>query len=257
LIGSIAGVDSVPGLLRWDLLIFGLYFTFPANLLIYGVNDIYDYETDVLNDKKAGYETLVTPVQRPRLWLAIAVVNLPFIVASLAYGAQCVSVLSIFLFLSIFYSAPPIRAKAKALLDSAFNALYIMPGIFAYVVTSGTYPGWEIVTAGCLWTAAMHAYSAIPDIAADREAGLKTVATALGARMTLALCLVLFVSASVLSASRLGLLSIGLGGGYALLILASYISLRRGRLFDLYRRFPVVNMTAGFVLFWHIALYKL
>jgi 4-hydroxybenzoate polyprenyltransferase len=29
-----------------------IYFTYPANLLVYGVNDIFDYETDKLNAKK-------------------------------------------------------------------------------------------------------------------------------------------------------------------------------------------------------------
>ena len=32
--------------------IFALYFLIPANIRIYGINDIYDYETDKLNPKK-------------------------------------------------------------------------------------------------------------------------------------------------------------------------------------------------------------
>jgi lycopene elongase/hydratase (dihydrobisanhydrobacterioruberin-forming) len=34
------------------VIIFGLYFLIPANIWIYGINDIYDYETDKLNPKK-------------------------------------------------------------------------------------------------------------------------------------------------------------------------------------------------------------
>ena len=49
------------------------------NLLIYGVNDIYDYETDKLNEKKNTYETLVTPGLRSKLWLAIFVSNFAFV----------------------------------------------------------------------------------------------------------------------------------------------------------------------------------
>jgi 4-hydroxybenzoate polyprenyltransferase len=35
-----------------QVLLFGLYFLIPANIRIYGINDIYDYETDKLNPKK-------------------------------------------------------------------------------------------------------------------------------------------------------------------------------------------------------------
>ncbi|NCQ82272.1 hypothetical protein GW750_05760 [bacterium] len=33
----------------------------------------------------------------------------------------------LFLFTSLFYSLPPIRAKAKPFLDGTFNILYILP----------------------------------------------------------------------------------------------------------------------------------
>jgi 4-hydroxybenzoate polyprenyltransferase len=33
-------------------LAFALYFTFPANLFVYGVNDFADYDTDKFNSKK-------------------------------------------------------------------------------------------------------------------------------------------------------------------------------------------------------------
>lgn len=37
---------------RWRIAIFALYFVIAANIWIYGINDIYDYETDKLNPKK-------------------------------------------------------------------------------------------------------------------------------------------------------------------------------------------------------------
>ena len=42
-----------------DLLLLILYLTYPANLLIYGVNDIADRDTDALNIKKGSYEHLL------------------------------------------------------------------------------------------------------------------------------------------------------------------------------------------------------
>ena len=137
LIGLVAAVNYKQELLDWRVLVFGLFFTLPANLLIYGINDIFDYETDKLNPKKEGYEALVTPERRGGLIAAILVTNIPFFAVAVTLGVQPMIAFASFLFYSIFYSAPPIRAKAWPFLDSLFNVLYIMPGIFAFAMLTG------------------------------------------------------------------------------------------------------------------------
>ena len=258
IVGLAAGVTDRAHLLDWRYLLLGLYFLLPANLLVYGVNDIFDYETDRLNPKKAEYEALVAPDSRRRLFYWIMGLNLPFIVlAAGLFDARTFAALQTFIFLSIFYSSPPIRAKTKPFLDSAFNILYVMPGVFAYCMAAGDLPPVELILAGGLWTAAMHAYSAVPDIESDRAAGLRTIATLLGANVTIALCLVLYLAAAALSANHLGIVSLALGAAYAILMIASFVSLRTGRIFDLYSRFPLINAAAGFIIFWQVALDKL
>lgn len=257
LVGLVAAVATREELLNWHYAVFALYFTLPANLLVYGVNDICDYETDKLNEKKSGYEELVTPDRRSTVLLAILVLNLPFVAGLIFVPLVAINALVVFLLLSIFYSAIPIRAKAKPFLDSAFNILYIMPGVFAYTMIAGDLPPWQVIVAGGLWTAAMHAYSAVPDIEADREAGLSTIATALGANLTVALCAVLYVASAFLAAEFLGFVAIPLGLAYLVLMLASFRSIKTGRIFALYRAFPMINMSAGFLIFWNIAWSKL
>ena len=56
LVGLIAGTPSPNALLSLPIIAFGVFFLFPANLLIYGVNDVFDYETDVRNVKKEKYD---------------------------------------------------------------------------------------------------------------------------------------------------------------------------------------------------------
>lgn len=237
---------------------FALYFLWSANLLIYGVNDIFDYDTDKLNPKKIDYEGLVTPEKRSGLVTAICILNIPFLIKALFFTNLSAAISAIgFLFFSVFYSAPPIRAKAKPFLDSAFNILYVLPGVFAYSLVTGEFPPAMIVVAAGCWTAAMHAYSAIPDIEADKAAGLKTIATVLGPYGTLAACAILYAAPAILSFEYLGIASVTLGGAYILLMLASVVSYRSGRLFKLYRAFPLINIAAGFVIFWSIALEKL
>ncbi len=258
LVGLVAGVASRGDLADWRFALFGIYFLLPANLLVYGVNDIFDYETDSLNEKKTDYETLVGPESRRRLFFWIAVLNLPFIIlAAVLFDVPSFAALQTFIFLSIFYSSPPIRAKSKPVLDSAFNLLYVMPGAFAYAISAGQLPPTILIIAGGLWTAAMHAYSAIPDIESDKQAGLSTIATFFGPYGTLAICFCLYAGSAVLSLEYLGISSVTLGSAYLILMLASVRSVKTGRIFKLYRAFPFINVAAGFVLFWQIVFARL
>ena len=82
IIGLAAAADNQADFLRIENLIFAIYFLFPANLLIYGINDIFDFETDRLNPKKAEYEALVRPESHRSLFIWILIFNLPFVIAA-------------------------------------------------------------------------------------------------------------------------------------------------------------------------------
>jgi 4-hydroxybenzoate polyprenyltransferase len=244
----------------FPLIIFGAYFTFPANLLIYGVNDIFDYQTDLLNDKKQGYESFVRPADRKALWTAIALTNLPFLIPFVIAGAfwpySIIGILG-FLFFGIFYSAPPIRAKARPFFDSIFNILYLLPGLFGYLIyNSPAYVDISLLIAAGFWCMAMHAYSAVPDIQADRGANLRTIATLLGRNRTLWLCLCLYGSAAVLSVHALGMLAYTLGIIYVGLMALSMKTRSDHELFRYYTWFPRINTVAGFALFIFALMYR-
>lgn len=256
ILGIIAGAATRDELLNSSVVFLAVYFLFPANLLIYGINDIFDYDTDILNEKKVEYETLVERDRHKNLIFAIIVANLPFLIPIYMFMPELIWSFLGFLFFSFFYSAPPIRAKTKPFLDSAFNILYIFPGIIGYQLMTDNLPPLKLLVAAGLWTAAMHAYSAIPDIVSDRIAGLSTIAIICGPFGTLAICTVLYVAAAVLSFDYLGFVSISLGLAYVILMLASIRSVKSNRLFKLYRVFPVINVIAGFILFWEIAIKK-
>ena len=238
----------------WLAIAFGLYFTFPANLLIYGINDIFDYETDKLNPKKETYEDKIEPSQRKYFYLAIAVTNIPFFLLLVLTPISAIYSFAAFLFFSIFYSAKPIRAKTKPFLDSLFNILYIFPGFFAYFLAGGANFSLSIFLAGTFWVMAMHAYSAIPDIKADKESGINTIATKLGAKNTLWFCLFLYVLSATFSYFYLGYLNIILGTAYILMIIISFKKLKRDQLFKVYKFFPIVNTLVGFFIFLYVLI---
>jgi 4-hydroxybenzoate polyprenyltransferase len=255
LLGLAAGANSTADFLRADSILFGLYFLLPANLLVYGINDIFDFETDRLNPKKAEYEMLVRPESHRALAIWIIILNLPFLVAAFFIAYQAFLPLGAFLMLSIFYSAPPLRAKAIPIVDSLFNILYVFPAAFAYEMLTGNFPPALVMIAGGAWTAAMHAYSAIPDIDADRSAGLNTIATLLGKTRTLVFCFVMYLAAAACAFAYLGPVAVMVGLVYIAMILVTY--LREDALFKIYSRFPLLNAGIGLALFWFVAFSKL
>ena len=249
------GVVAASPVQSWLLIILlGAYFTFPANLLIYGINDIFDYETDKHNPKKEAYETLVKPKEQKQLWRWIAITNVPFLLLLPLLGNNGRWAVAGFLFFGVFYSMPPIRAKVRPLIDSIFNVLYIFPAIVGYAVVSKTLPSLYLCLAAAFWCMAMHAYSAVPDIGADRKAKISTIATQLGKTGTLLFCLACYALAASLSISALGQFSIAAGILYGFMIIVTLQAKNAHSVMKLYSLFPYINMGAGMALFFWVLL---
>lgn len=256
LVGVLIASTALENTLSLEVIVFALYFLFPANLFIYGINDIFDYETDKLNPKKQEYEELVTPATHKKLFGIIALTNIPFIIFSFFISSSAFVWLLIFLFFAGFYSAPPIRAKAKPFLDSFFSAShYIATGIFGFLLIGGENIQWLIVIAGLAWAIAMHAYSAVPDIEADAQAGLHTIATFLGTKITLLVCLCLYIFAGVVGTLFLGPVIAVLTLAYAAMMTLSYFKIEK--IFTLYTFFPTLNTLSGGIIFLLILLERL
>ncbi|WP_114904793.1 prenyltransferase [Kordia sp. SMS9] len=233
------------------LVVFSIFFSFPANLLIYGVNDIYDYETDVLNTKKVSYEKILSPLKHKKLWFIIGLFTLPFIPFLLFINTPTLYVLLIFIFTGICYSAPPLRAKSKPPLDILFSSIiYISPGLIGYLITGNTNVEWLAILGGLVWASAMQTYSAVPDIDADKNSGVATLATKLGKRNALWFCLIAYIAASVIGTLYVGWVAIVFGIVYAVVVLLSLAN--SSKVFKYYTYFPLVNIAAGTALFFYL-----
>jgi 4-hydroxybenzoate polyprenyltransferase len=100
---------------------------------------------------------------------------------------------------------------------------------------------------------AMHTFSAIPDVSADKKAGLATTATWLGVRGALIYCGLCWLGSAVLlgvsfSGTLIGLMwAVVLGSAYLGMIASCLLRGASERVtFDHYRIFPVINVAAGF-----------
>lgn len=250
-IGVLVATNLLKDLVKSEILIFAFFFLIPANILIYGVNDIFDYETDKLNPKKVEYEALLVPEKHKSVWVWILVTNIPFLVYAFTISLETGVYLFIFYFFAMFYSATPIRAKIRPFFDSFFSAgHYIFTGVFGYFLAGGH--GFPLIgfIAGILWAMAMHAYSAVPDIKADSDAGFRTIATWLGRNKTIVVCLIFYVASAILFSTLIGVFPLIAVLVYIFLMIRSLQTQDDKKLFKIYTYFPWVNFVTPMV--WSI-----
>ena len=185
------------------LIVGTLYFLIPYNLAMYGVNDVFDYESDLRNPRKGGVEGAVLDrsMHRPTL-IAVAVTNIPFVVYLVAVGSPLSwLVLAISLFAVVAYSAKGLRFKEIPFVDSLTSSThFVSPAVYGLVLAGATFTPQLVALLGAffLWGVASHAFGAVQDVIADREGGLASVATVIGARATVRLSVVAYLLAGAL-----------------------------------------------------------
>jgi 4-hydroxybenzoate polyprenyltransferase len=182
------------------LVIGTLYFLIPYNLAMYGINDVFDYASDLANPRKGGIEgALLSPrIHRATLWAAAAT-SVPFLVYLVIVGNPASWFwLAVSVFAVIAYSAPLLRFKERPFLDSLTSSThFVSPAVVALALAGAQVGAATVITLGAffLWGMAAHAFGAVQDIGPDREAGISSIATVIGARATVRLSLSLWTIA--------------------------------------------------------------
>jgi 4-hydroxybenzoate polyprenyltransferase len=202
LLGSGVGVTGGGGFHLAVMVIGVVYFLVPYNLAMYGINDVFDYESDLRNPRKGGVEgaLLDRSVHRATLW-AVVITNVPFLVVlALLGGPWSWLVLAVSAFAVIAYSAPGLRFKERPFLDSLTSSThFVSPAVYGLAL-AGPHWTWQL-TAVCvayfLWGVASHAFGAVQDVEADRAGGIGSVATVIGARATVRMAFVAYLVAGV------------------------------------------------------------
>ncbi|MFD5215908.1 prenyltransferase [Microbacterium sp. NPDC058345] len=238
------------------LIVGTLFFLIPYNLAMYGVNDVFDYASDLANPRKGGVEGAVLAPERHRgVLLAALFTSLPFVIALvLMGGAVSWLVLAVSLFAVVAYSAPPFRFKEIPVLDSITSSVhFVSPAVYGVTLAGGSpTPGLlAMLAAFFLWGVASHAFGAVQDVVPDREGGISSIATVIGAARTVRLALACWTAAGLL------MLTTGLPGALAALLAVPYLiaALPYARVTDAdsaranrgWRHFLWINYACGFV----------
>lgn len=252
----------------WLLVVGTLYYLVPYNLAMYGINDVFDYASDVQNPRKGGIEGALLPPEfhRPLLWLALAS-NVPFLIVLLAAGTPASALaIAVSTFALVAYSAPRLRFKERPVLDSlTSSAHFVTPAVVGLALAGARVDAGLVLTLAAffIWGVAAHAFGAVQDIVPDREAGIGSIATAFGAARTVRLALVMWLVAGLL------MLAVPWPGPLAAVIAIPYLlncapfvrvtdanSARSNRA---WRRFIWLNYLSGFlvtlilILFWSVS----
>lgn len=196
-----AGYIVVAQQVSWFWLVATLYFLIPYNLLMYGINDVFDYESDLQNPRKGGIEGAVTDRSLHRLIIWSSLLGgLPFLLYMVLKTSLAANLILVFvLFMVVAYSAPKLRFKERPFLDSITSSVHFVgPLIYGLVVV-----GWQraylpYVVAFFFWGMASHAFGAVQDIQADRKGGIASIGTVLGAAWTTRFALLLYLMSSYL-----------------------------------------------------------
>lgn len=192
-----------------------LFFLIPYNLLMYGINDVFDYESDIQNPRKNSIEGAVEAKSfHPTILTAAVLTALPFGIAIILLSPlAAAAIFAGVIFFVIAYSLKGLRFKEIAFLDSITSSIHFVgPMIFAIAVTGFQPQAWPFALALFLWGIASHAFGAVQDVIPDRKGKLQSVATIIGPNATVWLSLTLYLMATVVTA---------LQGGVAVIVAAS------------------------------------
>ena len=247
----------ISGSLGPELWVGTLFFLIPYNLMMYGINDVFDYESDLRNPRKGGLEgNLLQPRWHRFTIIAATALSFPFLLYLTLVGTSAsTGWLYLFVFTVVAYSAKGLRFKEKPFLDSLTSASHFVgPMIYAVALAGANVADFKIlsmVLAFTLWGIASHAFGAVQDVQADREGGIASIATVIGARNTVRFAFLAYLAA--------GLLVLNAGWPAALAAIAAipYLAIV-GRFWNItdetcesanagWKRFIWLNFFSGFV----------
>ena len=197
-----------------------VFFLVPYNFLMYGINDVFDYESDVRNPRKGGIEgALLPPETHTATVIASTLLPVPFVAALVAVGSiEATGVLALALLSVVVYSAKHVRFKEVPVLDSITSSLhFVLPALYGILLAGGRVDAlaFSLILAFFFWGMASHAFGAVQDVLADRDAGVASIATAIGAKNTVRLAWGLYAAAGTVMAftpwplSLIGLAALG------------------------------------------------
>ncbi|KAF8711785.1 UbiA prenyltransferase family, partial [Rhizoctonia solani] len=223
--------------------------SFPLCTIVFGINDIHDYKSDLLNPRKSvtSLEGTILPpahhdfVRKAAIASSVGIIMVSMIPSfyitsgtkvepSLQLNSPILSTAGL-VALGWVYSAPPLRLKEIPIIDSISNGVIVWLSCFigfssARVLTGNLNWGLADIPAKGyilgLVTASVHALGAAADVEADIAAGQRTIATQIGRRGCALIGTAAYATALVTEATEgsISIFGVYLVGGLGLMLSA-------------------------------------
>jgi 4-hydroxybenzoate polyprenyltransferase len=162
-----------------------LYVSFPLGLLIYGWNDVVDFDVDRFNPRKGTYlfGARGTPERLARLPWRMALVQVPFaILFTLLLGPKALAWFAALIVATAVYNCPPFAFKGRPGFDVLNQAGYLLVFVLASWLNHVSQVPWFTFLFGAMFAMHSHLFGEIMDLEPDRRAGRRTLAGVLHAR---------------------------------------------------------------------------
>jgi len=159
------------------------YATFPLGHLLYGWNDLADYQTDRLNPRKGNllFGAKLAPEQLRRLPLQMMLVQLPFVMTFVwLVGVKVLLWFLGALLVNALYNWPGVGLKSRPFLDMANQTGYVLLFVLSSWICNVPQLPWPAFVFGALFAMHSHLLGQMSDVEPDRVAGRHTTAVVIG-----------------------------------------------------------------------------
>ncbi len=173
-----------------------LYVTFPLNFLVYGWNDIVDFENDQQNPRKDTFlfGARGTRKQLARLPFAIALFQMPFFIAFIwLRGWMMAALLGGMILVNLLYNLPRFGWRGRPPLELINQAGYLLLLPLSVLLNETSEVSWAAVGYLVLFCTHSHLMGEVMDVIPDARAHRRTTARTLGIKATKGVILALVV----------------------------------------------------------------
>lgn len=210
-----------------------VYVTFPLGMMIYGWNDMVDFETDRMNPRKDTFLFGARPTaeQIRGLPWRIALVQLPFVVTfTWLIGWRALGWFAALAAATALYNWPRIGFKGRAGFDLLNQMGYLLVFVLSSWLNGLPQAPWFTFVFGALFAMHSHLFGEIMDLEPDRAVGRRTTAVVIGVLPAKGLMVVFLLLEALLmwKAAGDGWIGVAMAMG-ALVFLADALVLWRDR----------------------------
>lgn len=167
---------------------FGLFYvSFPLNFLVYGWNDIVDFDADAYNPRKDSFlfGAKANKIFLKNLWiplLGIQLILLPFVFYYC--GIQFIYLMIPFIIINTLYNLPKNGLRSKPPLELLCQIAYLLIVPFSILINGTQSLPWVTYCYLILFAWQSHLIGEVMDIEPDKKANKQTTATKIGIEKT-------------------------------------------------------------------------